>query len=193
MKFKVPLLLFLLLMFVLSACSDETAKTPEPPADDVQETETPEESEPAPPQETKPSLSLEDFAQGKLDGLRVSLGATKEEIVKEYGEPQEEGAFEGTNYLIYEHFNLSLPPYDPRLNAVELKTDELTMFGVHPGMSLDEIKDVLGEPEYEGLNEKNGGWLLHYQAGGNDVYIEAKNNNDKVNIIRFIARELPEE
>ncbi|OEH92555.1 hypothetical protein [Bacillus solimangrovi] len=179
---------FLIFSFViLAGCNNNEQVVEEP-------TTAPEEAPVEQPEQaheemtSESSVSIDTFSEGSLDHLGVQIGSAKEEIMEEFGQPIEETMYDGAELLVYDNIAFSLSQVDSTLIAVTLITNKISLFGVHVEQPLNEVKEILGEPTYEGLNDITGEWLLHYSVGENEVYIEAKNNNSDVSLIRFIAR-----
>lgn len=86
-----------------------------------------------------------------VDGALLYFGKTAAEIISELGEPSEIDFHEGSEYYYYEKMHMAvffwpdLPGGDEIVRAVSLLED-WSVAGVSDGMTVAEVKDVLGEP-----------------------------------------------
>lgn len=91
-------------------------------------------------------------SQGKINGIEFGIGTRFEEIIKTWGEPEEKGNYEGSNYLIYDDITFMADENSEVVSRIAI-SGEREVYGVKIGMKPSEIKKILGEPKYESIYE----------------------------------------
>lgn len=100
---------------------------------------------------TKKLLSIARL--GKLDGIDLPLGATKEDILNALGEPDQQGE-EHSIFLKYGK------------TTFYLDEDILITIGVENDLSATQIKSILGPPDMDGLSDAGTTeYVLGYETG----------------------------
>lgn len=96
-------------------------------------------------QEAKNNLHINDeflsaAQQGKLSGVAIPLGSAKQQLLNILGEPDETGKI-NSPFLKYGDTTFFL--LNDAVNAIEVKVD----------LSIDKIKDLLGNPDLDGWSD----------------------------------------
>ncbi len=137
------------------------------------------------------SMKDKDFYE---DPVLTNLGKTEIEIVEKYGEPDETHPapyYYAGKTLYYEDINTAFvfTGEEGVVNNIFLYPGAETL-GIQVGMTFDEIEGVLGEPEFRGLDEMSGQYLLTYFLGEEEdgqgeleLWIDAKEEDGPTNRI----------
>ncbi|WP_159881549.1 DUF4309 domain-containing protein [Paenibacillus puerhi] len=117
----------------------------------------------------KPVIS-DDFisiaTQGKINGIDIPLGMSKEDVIKNLGEPDEIGK-EHTEYLKYSATKFFI--HDNSVLSIET---ELPL-----SLSPKEIKDKLGHPDADEMSDIGPSeYLVGYRTGDYYLYFKFKTN-----------------
>lgn len=96
--------------------------------------------------------------KGKLaqNPVTAMLGIKKEEITSRFGEPEDTGFWKGANYYSYSDGRDFLVYFADDLPGVVVGISYFgpqEILGAKVGMTMEEIKSVLGEPDYEGCDQ----------------------------------------
>lgn len=143
----------------------------EPESDDIlEEEELPPEEEP----ETEDPAS-----QGSLEAVVASgpvsayLGTTLEEIESTFGSPSMEDFWRGSYFLLYEQEDLLFyvdSPESDKIIGVGIRNyqnpGQHHFLGLDRGITFDETRERLGEPDSEGVDENDevGGYHFSYST-----------------------------
>ncbi|CAM3616259.1 stalk domain-containing protein [Marinicrinis lubricantis] len=131
------------------------------------------------PAETGNSLQLsEDFlelaAKGRLNGIEIPLGTSKETLLKTLGEPDEIASHHS---VYYRYGNIKF-----YTNA----SDRVRVIDVDFHLTTLEVKQSLGKPLFEGVNEAGlSGYELIYEAGDYYLYFMYNDKEDDIGTLRF--------
>ena len=85
---------------------------------------------------------------------------------------------EGNEILIYNNIGIYIDPSDEKVTGLTAGEGYRT-YGIKIGMTSDEIKSILGEPDYEGENLESGASVLEYEAGDYVVEISLDSEGKK--------------
>lgn len=117
---------------------------------------------------------LLDFAkEGRLKGIQVALDTTREHLENVYGKPDQIGTDHGP-YLNYDNCYFYI--WDNSVGVIGIKLP----------YSVNEIKDIMGEPDYEG--EPDAGfdeYVLGYQASEYYLFFKYRNEDATSGVLRF--------
>lgn len=152
--------------------------------DEVKETETiEEETEVKDPIGEETSYFDEEFLslakEGFIKGIPPKVGTTVGEIKKQYGEPLQYGAGEGSHILVYEEVFFS---YDPKLSFEERMSvsDEVETTAValkiKEKLYLNDMKKGLGEPSSEGISDMDGSYYVRYDFENYTLWAETESD-----------------
>lgn len=172
MKRIVAVLVLCALIFITSACNKEKTgeiSTSEPekgketlqgdPSKDTEETkeeETKEEEKKEESQKSKKEELLKNAYQGKIDGGEFGVGESTEKIMNALGQPEMTDNFLGGMYLKYGDIVYFSNGWleDAGQGAVNhgevviiSKNGNSPSYGIKKGMTLEEVKALLGEPD----------------------------------------------
>lgn len=172
-KYFISLLIVTLLIF--SACTgkkdDQEANNPEensPKQEDVQNNEENEaETENKQEKEEVQASKINQFpeaSQGKFTDLSIKFNDTREEVAKKLGDPDEITTWQGSDLYIFGNIGIYIDPSEEKVTGLTAGEGYRT-YGIQIGMSSDEIKEILGKPDYEGESYESGADVLEYVAG----------------------------
>ena len=168
---KYLLALLILSLLIFTGCSKEENK----PEENKPEVQPPKQEEPKQeetknedPKETEVQGSkIDQFpeaAQGKFTDLAITFEDSRAKVVKELGDPDEITTWQGSDLYIYNNIGIYIDPSEEKVTGLTAGEGYRT-YGIKIGMTADEIKSVLGEPDYEGENLESGANVLEYEAG----------------------------
>lgn len=118
---------------------------------------------------------IEHAKKGKMFGEEVGIGATKEELERAKGPFINEGYYEGGYYHGY---NNAIFIFD-----TEERVGWIAMKGKRISSTLEEVKDVLGEPSSSGFNEMDGINYINYNVGEYVLTFDGSQDDEKVSAI----------
>lgn len=143
---------------------------------------------------------LKQAYEGKMDGVEFGIGDNGNDIVEKWGEPVREGYFLGGLYMSYEDIVFLTDGcmdenkmYEYGNIVAICNVGDNKVFEVKNGMTLEEIKEVLGEPdyiyEYKSGDEEDelygDSWLAIYNTGDYNVIFEFENDKCPINAIHL--------
>lgn len=102
--------------------------------------------------------------EGKMDGVELKVGSTYQEIIDKLGKPQKQSAISGGEVLTYGDASYIILPTTKKVVCIMVGTGK-SLYGVKVGMKPSEIKQILGDPDYEDHDDLTGIWNLCYNAG----------------------------
>lgn len=153
-----------------SACGTKPASSVEnPPQPKPVQTEAPAPIKTA---EKNVDGPLKLAYEGKVTNVQIGLGASLQEVISVMGEPIELGHFEGSSFVNYENITFMLSEVvEDTTGKAEIigiiASEGYELYGIKVGMSMAEIKQVLGaaQQEYKDNEDEGGMWILEYQCG----------------------------
>jgi hypothetical protein len=122
----------------------------------------------------------EQFIRGMING--TYLGAEVGEAMAKLGAPDKRTEH-GQRSIQLDYGNISYGFLDSRLNVVMSHSDTVALFGVKAGMSIPEVKSILGKPSSEAFVGNRR--VLAYQAGKAYLEVWSSGENAPVSIIIF--------
>ncbi|MDQ1910284.1 DUF4309 domain-containing protein [Paenibacillus sp. GD4] len=114
-------------------------------------------------------------SKGKIKGIEYGIGANREEVIRQWGEPHQAGSWQ-TSYLRWHHYYYFFWEPEGNAGAIRIAGDAIPY-------RLPEVRELLGKPtmgEGEGVD---GGWSYVYQAGEYQVFFHAESAEGKVTYI----------
>jgi hypothetical protein len=129
-------------------------------------------------------LNKEQLSKGIFKGLNVETGLTMEQANERFGEPIETDYLQGGKYNLYE-----LDDYKLLLFDVDEGYVKHVILYPKFDLKLKAIRDVLGQPEYEGLSDLYGNWSLVYYYGNYSFFIDGQTEDSNGNVSRFFLKE----
>lgn len=112
-------------------------------------------------------------SQGKLKGIEVPLGTSKQELLSILGEPDETGVGNAP-YLKYSHTTFYLK--DDRVNVIDVGID----------LSPAKIKELLGKPDSDGMSDAGvTEYVIGYSAGPYYLYFKYSAQDAEMGTLRF--------
>lgn len=115
---------------------------------------------------------LELAASGKIRGIEFGIGSGKEDVVAKWGKPDESGSRQ-TAYDQWRGYQYYFWQPDDKTGAIRVE-------GAPVRYTVDEIKTLLGKPDWEGESTDTTGWTLHYIAGKYELFFEAADKSGNV-------------
>lgn len=114
-------------------------------------------------------------ANGILDGIDIGLGATKQDLINKWGEPEYRGR-DNAEYYYYSGCNFYFWENGVGAMKVSLAKQKITP---------DFIKQALGAPKSEGSDDETNGYLLYYVTGTNELFFYSSNKESDVTYLTF--------
>ncbi|WP_415536336.1 hypothetical protein [Dehalobacter sp. 4CP] len=160
--------LLFLLCFSISACTPEISNTPN----------------------TKIEVTSEnDF---KIEGTNIDIGSSYKNIIEEMKEPNQKDYFEAGEYLDYGDITFFTDSEDEKIakvSAIALH-GERKIGSVKVGMLPSEVKQILGDPKFEGESNDREilGWNINYVIGNKEVSFISDTSDSVITTIFVKAR-----
>jgi len=161
--------------------------------DDAEETELPKEVETREADESAEEAALPELAGlGEMieaDPATAHLGRTVDEIESAFGAPSMEGDWRGAYFLSYDQENylfwFDYPAIEKVIGVGFLNYQEPGQhhyLDLERGITFDEIREKLGAPDSEGVDETDeiGGYLYNYVTDQHSVTIGSVDNTPGV-------------
>lgn len=144
--------------------------------------------------------ALEQLYKGKMDGINFGIGADAAEIINLSGEPNQKSNFMGGLLLSYDEtfFLTDGNILNDTITYGDVTgvyyTGERTIYGVHKGMPLEEVKEILGEPNdtyiaYSSELYEENNLIIKYGAGEYTVLFEMDDEDKTVRSISIWRNE----
>lgn len=108
---------------------------------------------------------LTDAAKERLTRMEFGLGATRAEVTAAWGQAQTTGSRQ-TQYEGWGDYQIYFSGPNATVGAIGIDGESIRF-------TVDEVKQLLGQPEYEGTSLVVEGWELNYKAGDYMLYMEA--------------------
>ncbi|CAG7626163.1 DUF4309 domain-containing protein [Paenibacillus allorhizosphaerae] len=111
-------------------------------------------------------------SEGKIKGIEFGIGSNKQDIVKEWGDPQKTGSWQTPYYSWFDYYYFFGNP-DESVSAIRVGGDTVKY-------SVVDVKKIIGGPIDEGVNDVENGWYLYYEAGEYQVFFNADSKNGMI-------------
>jgi hypothetical protein len=194
LKKIIVILLVLVLSFSFVSCkADKTSGNNAAPA--VKPAENTVTPQPATPQAAAPvNEALQPAREGKVTGLSIGIGSTLQEAIAQMGEPTALDNFEGTSYVSYELVDLILDKIidDTKAEASVtgiILSEGYELYGVKVGMTPAQIKEILGTPTNEEMenDSESTTWRMDYDCGDYKLSFYA-NDKDSATVSAYLSK-----
>jgi hypothetical protein len=110
-------------------------------------------------------------SEGKIKGIEFGIGANKNDVIQDWGEPHQIGSWQTEFYRWHSYYFFFWKPVE---NAGAIRVNG----NVIP-YRLNEVRDIIGEPLAEGEGV-DGGWSYVYQAGDYQVFFNADSKEGQI-------------
>ena len=129
-----------------------------------------------------------------MDGVKFGIGTNSIEIIKQWGEPNQKNNFMGGLLLSYDEifFLTDGNILNDNITYGDVigiyYTGEETMYGIYEGMPLEQVEEILGNPNgtyisyYSELYAENN-MIIKYEAGEYTVFFEIDDESKTVQSI----------
>ncbi|MDQ0878886.1 hypothetical protein QFZ77_007545 [Paenibacillus sp. V4I3] len=120
---------------------------------------------------------LSSVAQGKFPGIEFGIGAAKKDVFETWGEPErtEKRQTQFDAWFDYDYF-FSGP--NQTVGAIGVSGETIKY-------SVQEVKNALGQPVYDGPNNVEEGWGLSYKVGEYVLFFAADKKDGTINYMTF--------
>lgn len=122
--------------------------------------------------------SFTDYINQEFTNFKISLGDSEEKIKELYGVPIETGYYEGGRFFDYEEVTFMVNPDTEKVVAIVKKERKKEMYP-------HDVKTLLGEPDFEGMNDMDGFWLLSYTSSNKQLLFEFKSPDSAIEFIWY--------
>lgn len=119
---------------------------------------------------------LAGIENGTLLDIELPLGTTREELLAARGEPISLGSYEGGNFYEYDDVTFFINPETDKVVAIAKPIKEMKL-------TMEDIKYQLGSPDFEGMNEMDGLWMMEYEHNGKIVIFESWEEEGNVEFV----------
>ena len=154
-----------------SACSEKPASGLSDKVPETKPAQT-ENAGAAKPEEQSGQGPMQLAFEGRVEGIEAGVGSRLQQVIAELGEPIELGHFEGSSFVSYENMTFMLGEIvestneDAEVTGI-IASEGYKLYGVQVGMTMDEIKNILGaaQQEYKEGEDEGDVWKLEYLCG----------------------------
>lgn len=108
---------------------------------------------------------IQSVSHGKLPGIEFGIGDSRNDILEKWGEPQHIGSRQ-TQYEAWFDFQYFFTGPQNTVGYIGIGGETIKH-------TVQEVKDVLGEPKHEGISLIEEGWELSYTFGEYALYFSA--------------------
>ncbi|WP_242975254.1 DUF4309 domain-containing protein [Anaerovirgula multivorans] len=151
-------------------------------------------------EEEKYNPALELLYTGKMDGIEFGIGTNSTEIIEKWGEPDYKDNYMGGLLLSYDktYFLTDGIIIDDSISYGTVGgiyyTGEATIYGIHIGMLLREVEEILGKPNHTYISDNSelyfdNNLIVKYKAGAHTVIFEIENGSETVQSISLWKEE----
>ncbi|UOE93025.1 DUF4309 domain-containing protein [Alkalihalobacillus sp. LMS39] len=118
-------------------------------------------------EETLDFTWIEKAYEGYLADIPLAIGTEKEQVLTQFGEPLEEGYYNGGQFLDYTHVTFFINPETNKTSAIAVPFEE------HEKVVSD-LYHALGTPDIVEYNEMEDFWAYEYHVGKHILQFETK-------------------
>jgi hypothetical protein len=165
---KVITIIVVLTTIISTSCSAKVTNGETEPIKPAQTENKPQSK----PEEKLINSPLRLAYEGRIDNLQVAVGNKLGDVIAQLGEPDELAHFEGSTYISYQNTSFMLDRIidntSDRADVLGIiVSEDYELYGVRVGMTIDEIKKILGaaEQEYKDGEADEEMWKLEYHCG----------------------------
>jgi hypothetical protein len=117
-------------------------------------------------------------AKGMIQGIPFGIGASREDVIREWGEPQRTGNWQ-TVYDAWFDYYYFFGNEDRSVSAIMIG-------GETARYSIDDVKKAIGLPLYEGVDSVlESGWSLYYEVGEYQLFFKATGKGGSIESVMF--------
>lgn len=121
---------------------------------------------------------LSEAEKGKIQGIPFGIGASREDVIREWGEPQRTGSWQ-TAYDAWFDYYYFFGNADRSVSAIRIDGETVRY-------SIDDVKKAIGLPLYEGQDDVvESGWYLYYEAGDYQLFFKATRKDGVIEYVTF--------
>ncbi|WP_438447897.1 stalk domain-containing protein [Gorillibacterium sp. sgz5001074] len=118
-------------------------------------------------------------ASGKLQGIPYGIGAAKDAVHREYGEPHKTGNWHNFGYEAWFDYDYFFHNPDGSVSSIVITGDSARF-------SIDDVKTAIGLPLYEGTDEMGEvPWYLCYEAGEYQLFFAASGKGGFIDYVLY--------
>lgn len=193
---------FIILMITVIGCSDnindQDVKENEGAAEEDQVTQPNEGTEPS-DNEGNPSdhenvdepkhldwksFTLDDLRNGQFTSLEFQIGSPFDDIIGQWGIPKDEGYMRGGKYYHYETTNYNFFFFDPEVG------ETVNHIQINPKIEifLDDVRELLGTPDYDEHDELYGSWVLVYNLDKYTLFVNGKTEDENSEVLYWFLK-----
>ncbi|MGO0062512.1 hypothetical protein ACTID9_21240 [Brevibacillus fluminis] len=123
---------------------------------------------------------------GRVQGIDIAIGTTKESVLKKYGPITKQDDYDGGQYTAFAKLAHGVLYFDghDRVYCMDLGAQWADK------TELNAIKQALGAPIDEGVSEVNGDYSLYYAVGEIEVYLGFDSKDAPLKSIRIINKQM---
>ncbi len=103
-------------------------------------------------------------SEGRFTDSQIKFGINRERVYSLMGEPEEIMPWQGADLYVYGNFGVYMDPDTEEVIGLTAGQGYKT-YGVEIGMTEDEIRSVLGQPDSSGDITESGFYGIDYDAG----------------------------
>ncbi|UKS28559.1 copper amine oxidase N-terminal domain-containing protein [Paenibacillus sp. HWE-109] len=111
---------------------------------------------------------------GKIKGIEFGIGANKNDVIQNWGEPHQIGSWQTEFYRWHSYYFFFWKP-DENAGAIRVNGNVIPY-------RLNEVRDIIGKPLSEGEGV-DGGWAYVYQVGEYQVFFNADSKEGKISYL----------
>ncbi|RNB87259.1 DUF4309 domain-containing protein [Brevibacillus fluminis] len=123
---------------------------------------------------------------GRVQGIDIAIGTTKESVLKKYGPITKQDYYDGGQYTAFEKLGKGILYFDghDRVYCMDLGSQWADK------TELNAIKQALGAPNDEGVSDVDGDYYLYYVVGKIELFLAFDSKDAPLKSIRIINKQM---
>ncbi len=128
-------------------------------------------------------LDRKSLEKGIMAGLNIEAGMTFDDVEKHYGKALDSDFLAGGKYNLYE-----TDAYQILLFDVDEGLVKHVILYPKGDIKLQDVREILGEAEFEGLSEMDGTWSFVYYFGTYSFFVDGQTEDGNGLVRRFFLK-----
>ncbi len=130
------------------------------------------------------ALNKDDLSKGVLTSLKFQIGAKFDDIIDAWGIPKDEDYMRGGKYYHYEFEDYHMFFFDPEVSS----TVKHIQLNPKINISLNDIRELLGTPNFDEHDELSGNWVIGYNFDHYTLFVSSNANDPNSDVMYFFLK-----